>query len=271
MSSKQIKWLILAIPTLTIGVWEYLRHSILLPHISMELGNWLSPVIIFFVTITVVSPLFRAYENLQQELKQERESTQLMAERERIARELHDGIAQTLFLSSVQVEKLKAVAPHEEWKELQHSLYHIQEYVRRSIHTLKTENQIALSAQMKACIEQYQLDTGIVIDYRSDFQDSHFSQKEGWELVACTNEALTNIRKHANATDVSISLVSTLSKWTLCITDNGVGFDENLVSAPNSFGLRMMRERAKECGAWFSFSRQNGKTQVKISKGEQKI
>src|SRR4051794_28175051 len=103
MSTKQIKWLILAIPTLAIGIWEYLRHTILLPHISMELGNWLSPIIIFLVTITLVNPLFQAYEQLSLQLKRERASKQLMEERERIARELHDGIAQTLFLSSVQV------------------------------------------------------------------------------------------------------------------------------------------------------------------------
>ncbi|MCH5585894.1 histidine kinase [Shimazuella sp. AN120528] len=268
MSTKQIKWLILSIPTLTIGIWEYLRHTILLPHVSMELGNWLSPIIIFLITIAFLNPLFQAYEHLSKQLKQERESTQLMAERERIARELHDGIAQTLFLSSVQVEKLKAIAPHEQWRELQHSLHHIQEYVRRSIHTLKTETQLALSAQLQTSIEQFRLDTGIDVHYIAQFQDNHFSQKEGWEIIAIINEALTNIRKHAFATAVWIELTSTCDSWNLKIEDNGVGFEEHKLPSANNFGLRIMKERAEECSAEFSFSRQKNKTIVHVRKKE---
>jgi two-component system nitrate/nitrite sensor histidine kinase NarQ len=267
MSPKQIKWLILAIPTLSIGLWEYLRHTILLPYVSMELGNWLSPIIVFLVTIIFVHPLFQAYEKLQQALKQEKASTQLMVERERIARELHDGIAQTLFLSSVQVEKLKSIAPHAEWRELQHSLHHIQEYVRRSIHTLKTETKLSLSAQMNASIEQYRLDTRIPTAYQASFSDEHFTQKETWEIIACTNEALTNIRKHAHATKVMVSLVSSPESWLLAISDNGVGFRADQLENPNHFGLRMMRERATECGAIFSITHQSNQTIVRICKG----
>lgn len=267
MSTKQIKWLILAIPTVTIGIWEYLRHTVLLPHISMELGNWLSPIIIFLITIMLLNPLFQAYEHLSQQLKQERESKQLMAERERIARELHDGIAQTLFLSSVQVEKLKAIAPHDQWRELQHSLHHIQEYVRRSIYTLKTESQLDLSSQLQTSIEQFRLDTGIAAHYIARFQDYHFSQKEGWEIAAIVNEALTNIRKHAFASEVSIELCASDTGWKLMIEDNGVGFDEHQLQSTNNFGLRIMKERAQECGAVFSFSRLENKTKVQVNKG----
>jgi two-component system nitrate/nitrite sensor histidine kinase NarQ len=232
----------------------------------MELGNWLSPIIVFLVTITLVNPLFQAYDHLSQQLKKERESKQLMAERERIARELHDGIAQTLFLSSVQVERLKSIAPHEQWRELQQSLHHIQEYVRRSIFTLKSENQLSLSDQLRSLVEQFQLDTGIAIHFIAEFHEKHFSQKEIWEITACSNEALTNIHKHAHATSVTLKLYSTLSSWNLIIEDNGIGFEHDKLYSSNSFGLRMMEERAKECHAIFSISRQNEITRVQITK-----
>jgi signal transduction histidine kinase len=268
MSTKQIKWLILAIPTMTIGIWEYLRHTILLPHVSMELGNWLSPIIIFLVTITLLNPLFQAYDHLSQQLKKERASKQLMTERERIARDLHDGIAQTLFLSSVQVEKLKAISPHEQWRELQHSLHHIQEYVRRSIHTLKTESQLSLSAQLASGIEQFRLDTGINVHYETHFQEDHFSQKEGWEITAIVNEALTNIRKHASASVVWVKLSSNPMNWELRVEDNGVGIEEHQLQSSNNFGLSIMKQRAEECEANFSFSRKDMKTIVHIQKGD---
>lgn len=43
MSYKQIKWMILLIPTFTVGIWEYIRHQFLMPYLSMDAGNWLTP------------------------------------------------------------------------------------------------------------------------------------------------------------------------------------------------------------------------------------
>lgn len=101
MSYKQIKWLILIIPTLTIGLWEYVRHEFLLPYISMELGNVLAPIIVFLVTILFLTQLFDILERNQKELERAKALQAALEEREKIARELHDGIAQSLFLINV--------------------------------------------------------------------------------------------------------------------------------------------------------------------------
>ena len=50
MRNGRLKWLILLIPTLTIGLWEYVRHAFLLPYMSMEHGNFLAPFIVLAVT-----------------------------------------------------------------------------------------------------------------------------------------------------------------------------------------------------------------------------
>jgi len=101
VSYKQIKWLILIIPTLTIGLWEYVRHEFLLPYISMELGNVLAPIIVFLVTILFLTQLFDILERNQKELERAKALQAALEEREKIARELHDGIAQSLFLINV--------------------------------------------------------------------------------------------------------------------------------------------------------------------------
>jgi two-component system nitrate/nitrite sensor histidine kinase NarQ len=69
MSYKQIKWLILIIPAVVSGLWEYVRHRFLLPFISMQLGNWLTPLLVFTVTIVLLLRLFAIYEKMQEELK----------------------------------------------------------------------------------------------------------------------------------------------------------------------------------------------------------
>ncbi|WP_240968023.1 histidine kinase [Paenibacillus aquistagni] len=103
MTYKQIKWLILIIPTLTIGLWEYVRHEFLLPFISMELGNWLSPVFVLLVTLLFLTQLFKLIEHNQEELTRAKALQVVLEEREKIARELHDGIVQSLFFLNAQV------------------------------------------------------------------------------------------------------------------------------------------------------------------------
>lgn len=62
MSYKQIKWMILLIPTITVGLWEYIRHQFLMPYLSMDAGNWLTPVIVYLVSVTLLSRLFLMLE-----------------------------------------------------------------------------------------------------------------------------------------------------------------------------------------------------------------
>ncbi|MFC7440279.1 sensor histidine kinase [Laceyella putida] len=273
MSDKQIKWLILIIPTIVIGLWEYVRHEFLLSYISMELGNWLSPVIVFFVTMTLLVRLFRRYEQLQEQLKKERAEKAVLQERERIARELHDGIAQSLFLCSVQVNQMKQKQPSDqEWEELDKSLRQIHEYVRHSISNLKSTPAPTPTMEWKVrvqeLVEQFRLDTGVSVALHLELEETELTAKEKIELFACIREALTNIQKHAHATQVAIILRPTECGWVLEVEDNGQGYAGNPFQQPHRFGLRIMQERMSEMKATLSFSRQQGKTKLVIRKGD---
>ena len=72
MKYKQIKWLILITPTVTIALWEYLRHEFLLSYITMEMGNFLSPLFVFIVTLVFLRHLFSVLERMQEELRGEK-------------------------------------------------------------------------------------------------------------------------------------------------------------------------------------------------------
>jgi two-component system nitrate/nitrite sensor histidine kinase NarQ len=273
MSYKQIKWLILITPTVVIGVWEYVRHEFLLPYISMDLGNMLSPVIVFLATITLVLRLFMRYEELQEQLKNEREEKAVLEERERIARELHDGIAQSLFLCSVQVNRMKQKEPNDqEWEELEKSLRQIHNYIRYSISNLKSTPSSTPAAAWKVrvqeLIRQFHLNTGIPVALNVELEETRLTAKEKIELFACIQEALTNIQKHAQATEVTIALQPRENGWCLEIEDNGQGYSGNPFQQPHRFGLRIMQERATEMKAILSLSRHQGKTRLVIKKGE---
>jgi len=139
VSYKQIKWLILIIPTLTIGLWEYVRHEFLLPYISMELGNVLAPIIVFLVTILFLTQLFDILERNQKELERAKALQAALEEREKIARELHDGIAQSLFLINVQVDRIaqSGQTDDELIRKLKQNVHHANAYVRQAIANLR--------------------------------------------------------------------------------------------------------------------------------------
>ena len=140
MKYKQIKWLILITPTVTIALWEYLRHEFLLSYISMEMGNFLSPILVFIVTLVFLRHLFSVLERMQEELRLEKTKKAALIEREKLARELHDGIAQTLFLLSVKTNKFgrKNQLEHDpDFQKIKQTLQHVHEDTRQAITNLK--------------------------------------------------------------------------------------------------------------------------------------
>ncbi|MEK4451151.1 histidine kinase [Paenibacillus sp. FSL L8-0506] len=85
-----------------------MRHQFLMPYISMDLGNYLTPVLVFLFTLVLLVPMFSLMERNQRELEQERALKEAMKAREGLAKELHDGMAQSLFLLSVKIDRLEA-------------------------------------------------------------------------------------------------------------------------------------------------------------------
>lgn len=58
MTYTRIKVLILLIPTVMVGIWEWVRHQFLMQYISMDTGNYLTPVLVFMFSIILLLPLF---------------------------------------------------------------------------------------------------------------------------------------------------------------------------------------------------------------------
>lgn len=246
--------------------------SFLLPYISMDLGNWLSPLIIFSVTITLVYPLFRKYEQLQEQLKIEQEAKAVLEERERIARELHDGIAQSLFLCSVQLNQIKQYQTNNlAFQNLEKNLREVHDSVRNAITNLKNPPPPSVAFAFKKQIEEmctkFQENTGIDCLFQLQIKDTDLTTKEKLTLSACIQEGLNNIWKHAQATHVTLSLTPWKQGWRLDLIDNGQGFTINPFSKENCFGLRIMRERANTINAKFSLTREKEFTKLSMWKG----
>lgn len=274
MTYKQVKWLILIIPTITIGFWEYVRHQFLLPFISMEMGNWLATLIVFLVTITLLIKLFSIMEKMQDELNQVKAIKVALSEREKISRELHDGIAQSLFLMSIKASQLEKKYEYdaESFKDLKKIVHHVNEYVRQAISNIRylpNPDSVSWSRLLHSVVSQFESETGLKVTVNWTLADELLSSKEKVELYACIREALINIRKHANATQVWIESKVDSIGWICTIEDDGKGFMGDPFEQLNShFGLKIMKERAEEMNWLLKLSRVGSKTKVEVRKEE---
>jgi Signal transduction histidine kinase, nitrate/nitrite-specific len=257
MSYKWLKRLILWIPTFVIGLWEYVRHAFLLPYISMDLGNALAPVLVFLVTLTLLRSLFGKLEALQESLKRQQAAKAAFEEREQLARELHDGISQSLFMLSVKLDKLDRAASEEEagrtMSEIRRTVRHVHEDVRGAIANLKTEpldvDKYWLQG-MLGWIAELERSSGITADVDWRLSDGLLTAKQKVELQAIIREALMNVQKHAKARHVRLEAgpAERDGSFRCVVADDGTGIDEAKLEAPGKYGVKMMRDRAKAMG-----------------------
>lgn len=274
MSYKQIKWLILIIPTLILTIWEYARHHLLMNYISMEVGNWLAPVIVFSVSITFLLKLFAMLEATQEELNRERSRQAALKEREKIARELHDGIAQSLFLMSVKMDQLEQGQQNflqaEKMNSLRKTVHQVNEYVRQAISSLKYPTHpdtLPWMQYLQSMVEDFKKETDLEVHWDWKLSEDRLSSKEKVELYASIREVLLNVRKHAHANKVWIRANEEKDKkWICVVEDNGRGYEGDPFQHQERYGLKILKERALEMGWIFQLRRELGKTKVEIQK-----
>ncbi|MTH54419.1 two-component sensor histidine kinase [Bacillus mangrovi] len=272
MKYHQIKWLILILPTVTIGLWEFVRHEYLLPYLSMDMGNLLSPVIVFAVTILVVMRLFSLLEKMQEELKQEKAKKAALLERENLARELHDGIAQSLFLLSVKLNqfgKRKSLHSDADYVNLQQILQHIHEDTRQAISSLKkppATGVFSWQKNVKDYLAELEGSHSLKVDLQWALPEEMLTDKEKVEIFSCIKEAVTNVIKHAQTDHVRIKAFQVPGGWMCEIKDNGTGFNEESLPGGKGFGLQIMKNRAASMGWTFTISSMEGETKIQIQK-----
>jgi signal transduction histidine kinase/streptogramin lyase len=223
-----------------------------------------------------------ANEQLQIEMDQRLKAEQILAhkaaeeavmsERNRLARDLHDAVTQTLFSASLLADVLPELVrqyPAEGEKRLT-ELRQLTRGALAEMRTLLVElrpsalTDVPLPDLLRQLAEattgRARLPVQVSVDGEADLPaDVRVA------FYRITQEALNNAVKYSRAELVSINLRLTPELARLTIIDNGAGFDPAAVP-PNHFGLRIMRERAEACGARISiYAEPNEGTQITVS------
>jgi two-component system sensor histidine kinase DegS len=183
-------------------------------------------------------------------------------ERQRLAEEIHDGPAQVLTNAIFQVEYLDRVVTanaqaRSELALLRSMLRDGLEEVRGTIASLRPPAvDVGLAAALRGGAAEFQSRTAIAVRVDVDGIDTGLSPSARASVLRIAQEALQNVRKHAAATEVRISLDGN----QLVIADNGRGFDVMRLAtgASRNFGLQFMRERAELMGSQLQIESRQG-------------
>ena len=202
------------------------------------------------------------------------EELAILDERNRIAREIHDGIAQSLAFTALKLdlsERLLTKPPEQETvarvrSELATARETLREQireVRRSIFALRPINLERLGFLetvrhfVKDFGEQNRMQTTLEIT-----GEPQLSPTNEAVMFRILQEALNNVAKHSRAKTASVTLHSDAAETRLQVQDDGVGFDPQSltghVSSAGGLGLTQMRERIEARGGVFRFQSQPG-------------
>jgi PAS domain S-box-containing protein len=196
-------------------------------------------------------------------IRSELQRLAVIEDRERIARELHDGIVQSLFavgLGLLSVEPLASDEPvRGRLREAVDSIDRVIADLRRYIFGLKPHlvGVESLGHSVAALAEEFQARTGIVTALEIDPRLDQAAGTVTGEVVQVTREALSNIARHAGATTCRVSLLYRAPMAMLEIDDDGRGFDTE--AAPgHGYGLTNLHERASAMGGSMDITSQPG-------------
>jgi signal transduction histidine kinase len=192
-------------------------------------------------------------------LEQQREMATLQ-ERERLARELHDGVGQVLGYASMQVQAINNLILSGDIDKARTALNRLREVVkdahadvRESIINLKAgpAHDWSFLSSLKQYMGQFQTNYNIHTDISlpEDLKDNIFEPATGVQILRVIQEALTNARKHSGAQSIKVIFEPRDSRASITIIDNGCGFspDQSKQEAGH-FGLGFMRERMEQIG-----------------------
>lgn len=178
------------------------------------------------------------------------------AERRRIARDLHDDLGQHLLALGIDAGSLAACHPalHQPLEQLQERIQHATRALRAIVHDLPAEALDAgLESAVQRQIDQFSRLSGIRC--RLDAEPDAFATPDGGieaVLYRVLQESLSNIVRHAQASEVCVGLCRQEHSLSLTVRDNGVGLPQP--TARRGHGLRGIAQRVSEAGGRFDIA-----------------
>jgi len=254
---NSLRWRTTFVPAAAIFLYETLRHGLFehavpLPHLY---GNLLTGAVALVLCFLFSRAVFKEVAAIQRSALEETRRAAMLAsmveERERLSRELHDGLAQIASYVLVRLDTIRNLIEEQRAPEAVAEL----ESLRGAAEGVNADVREAISGLRSSVAERGLAEA--VKDYLEAFEERHHITTrlhrgpgadeippfEGAQVFRVIQEALTNVRKHAGAATVDVEITRG-SDLHVRIVDDGSGFSlAEAESRPQCVGLASMRER----------------------------
>jgi signal transduction histidine kinase len=201
----------------------------------------------------VAAPLAVAISSAQPQRSAALQTEAVEAERQRIARDLHDTLGQSLGFLHLKLDQLATDGALHEIAEIQQELERMRDVaneaytqVRSTLSDLKPPQEMALATALLQRAQAVGARAHFEVRLQSQGQPRMLAPRVYRHVLYLFREALANVEKHAHARQVKIDLEWTADALNLVLTDDGRGFDPHKLVLNGHFGLEIMRERARE-------------------------
>ncbi|GAA1661776.1 sensor histidine kinase [Kribbella alba] len=239
----------------TSAFWDILPWMLISLAVSLLLGIWIDKVI---SQSQQRAELIEELEAARDQLAEAHHSAGVMAERERMAREIHDTLAQgmtsiVMLAQTAAVELSRGAAEPAAAR-----LAAIEDTARENLaearalvaaFTPVALSEAPLTEVLRRQAERFAAETGVDVQVSLDLPDDEVAalpQGQQVVLLRAAQESLANVRKHAGATSVLIRLGMSADGVEIEIRDDGTGFEPE--APAGGFGLAAMRGRVEESG-----------------------
>lgn len=203
------------------------------------------------------------------------ESRQLavLQERNLMAQGLHDSIAQTLTFLNLQIQMLESALKNGEQEQANENIAFIREGVKEcydDVRELLLNFRTKISRKefteaVQTLAQRFEQQTHIPVNVTWSGEGAPLSAEQQLQFIFILQESLSNIRKHAQAQQVAISM-NNQADFVMTIRDNGRGFDTGHEFSGSHVGLNIMKERAKRIRANLHIQSQpNQFTQINLT------
>jgi len=181
-------------------------------------------------------------------------------DRKQIARDLHDDLGQMLTAIKMDVSWIRNKLPQDERKGIKKrikSTIDITDQAIRGVSRLSSElrpgvlDDLGLMEALNAYFGDYEKRVGIKIRTNIPEKDPNFHPDQVISVYRIIQEALTNVARHANATEADLTMKEKNSNLEIRIHDNGGGISKDKAQSPESFGILSMKERVIGWGGTF--------------------
>ncbi len=196
------------------------------------------------------------------------EQMAIVEERNRLAREMHDSIAQALGYLNLKTELLEGTLARSEIALAREEIADVRRVVRDACYDvresinglrLRSGDAAGLIPLTATYLHEFGQRSGLLTEFSATNGEARLAPLLETEVFRIIQEALTNIRRHAQASRVRVAITLAEDSTRIEIEDDGRGFDLNGADDAQHFGLRIMRERAERLGGAFRIESERGR------------